>query len=200
MIIYARISRNIVKRVAPIVFDTALAIEASVSAGSKVTFKYDYGDGSGEQASASHIYSSTGALAATVTAFNAISQVQATIEVQVGIPVSLKELGKVTTFAVDLFAGTGLSVSIDVGSGGLDEKLLPGVVFHSTEYASVGTYKCEVTITNSVSSIKAFTDVNVDIPISEILLDDNAPLDPNRIGYKLKVTDCRYPICSSFFL
>ncbi len=141
-------------------------VTATVSAGSNVTYAWNYGDGAlGSGATAAHTYASVGTYTATVTATNSIGSVVATTPVTiVNVPISglsaandsPTQLGSVTHVTATVSAGSNVTYAWNYGDGALGS----GATAAHT-YLSAGTYTATVTATNSVGSVAATTVVYV---------------------------------------
>ena len=160
----------------PTVLGDATTFTASVSAGSDVTYTWDFGDGSSVASSSSgsnsHVYDAAGHYAAVVTASNALGSVSSTTAVTVSVPVvpptapsglsiagpGSGKVGQQLTFTATLLVGTNISftwrVSNTLVSGDAPEQpTLTTQVFRYT-FASVGNYTVTVKASNSAGNIE----------------------------------------------
>jgi PKD repeat protein len=143
-------------------------LTATISAGSDVTYEWDFGDGSnGSGAAVSHQYASAGTFTAEVTATNSLGQETATTQVQVdegviaisGLSAANNGptiLGYTTQLTATISAGTDVTYAWDFGDG------ISGTgQVTSHKYAATGNYLAEVTATNSLGQETATTQVQV---------------------------------------
>jgi PKD repeat protein len=148
------------------------AFTASVTAGSGVSYVWNFGDGNtATGATVTHSYASVGSYTARVTATNSAGSVVATTPVTItDVPISglsatnssPTQLGNATAFTASVTAGSGVSYVWNFGDG---NTATGATVAHS--YASVGSYTARVTATNSAGSVVATTPVTItDVPVS----------------------------------
>lgn len=151
---------------APEAVGAAVALSATVSAGSNVAYAWDYGDGeTGSGESVTHAYAAAGTYTATVTATNDVSQDDASVTVLIEVPASglaasndgPTPLGGETTLSATVEAGSNVVYDWAFGDG---ETGSGAAVIH--RYAAPGTYVAEVTAHNSTSSITATTTVVIE--------------------------------------
>jgi PKD repeat protein len=166
----------------PTVLGNSTQLTATISAGSGVTYEWDFGDGgSNTGAVVSHQYASPGIYTAEVTASNSVNSDTATTMVYVdqaigGLAASNDGptvLGDPTQLTASISTGSNVTYEWDFGDG-TDGN---GVVI-SHQYASPGTYTAEVTATNSLGQATATTQVQVDeseTAISGLSATNNGP-------------------------
>jgi PKD repeat protein len=164
----------------PTALGQATAFSATISAGTNVSYEWDFDDGSaGSGANVSHTYSAVGSYTATVTATNGISSDSTTTMVTVdetiaGISAdndSPTVLGDTTSFSVITTAGSNLSYEWDFGDGSPTES--GRVITHT--YTAVGSYTTTVTGTNSVSSDTTTTTVLIEEAIAGLSAENDSP-------------------------
>lgn len=164
----------------PTALGQATALSATISAGTNVSYEWDFDDGStGSGANVSHTYSAVGSYTATVTATNGISNDSTTTTVTVdetiaGISAdndSPTVLGDTTSFSVITTAGSNLSYEWDFGDDSPPES--GRVITHT--YAAVGSYTTTVTGTNSVSSDTTTTTVLIEEAIAGLSAENDSP-------------------------
>jgi PKD repeat protein len=152
---------------------------ATVSAGSNVTYTWDFGDGFGATgATVSHTYPDIGVYTAVVTATNSLSEVTTTTTVTVDQRIdglvatsdSPTALGNTTTLTAVVSAGSHVSYTWSLGDG---HDAVGDVVHHA--YADASVYIAMVTAANSVSTESANTFVTVDAPIDGLAVISDAP-------------------------
>ena len=151
----------------PTVLNTTTQFTGAVSAGSNVSYAWDYGDGATAiGVHPSHTYASVGTYTATVTATNSLGQALAQTSVTVfDVPVtglsasndSPTLVGAATHFTASISAGTNPVYTWAFGDGASGGGATPN---HS--YVSAGQYTATVTATNSSGSHVASTLVNID--------------------------------------
>jgi PKD repeat protein len=150
----------------PTVLGNLTQLTASISAGSHVTYEWDFGDGkSGSGKVVSHQYASPGVYTAEVTATNPVNSVQATTTVIVdqsinGLAASNDgptALGDPTQLTASVSSGSNVTYHWDFGDGNNGSE---AVVSH--QYPSPGVYTAEITAINSISQETATTLVQVD--------------------------------------
>ena len=144
---------------------------ATVSAGSNLTFTWDFGDGNlGSGQSPSHTYSAAGSYTVTVSAANSAGSQVATTTVVVNpaAPVDIAPaglsagsdspttLGQPTAFTATVSAGNNLTFTWDFGDGNTGSGQAP-----SHTYSAAGSYTATVTVANSAGSQVATTTVIV---------------------------------------
>jgi len=156
------------------------ALTASITAGSNVSYEWDFGDGtSGSGPAPTHTYQSVGDFTATVTATNSVSEEIATTivmveEAIVGLEAdndSPTTIGETTTFTATISEGTEVFYEWDFGDGSTGSGANPTHI-----YTNIGDYTAVVTATNIVSSEKATTLVTVnDVAIAELNAENDGP-------------------------
>lgn len=156
-------------------------LNASIAAGSNVTYTWDFGDGqSGNGSVVTHKYSSVGLYTAKVTATNGVSNlVQSTTVHIVDVPISgllvssnsPTELGKATTLTASVASGSNVVYAWDFGDGQTGNG---STAVH--QYAAVGTYSVTLTAENSASNdVKNISVTIIDVLISGLSSKNNGP-------------------------
>ncbi|MEL6981807.1 MAG: PKD domain-containing protein, partial [Actinomycetota bacterium] len=155
----------------PAAVGSPVTLTAATTAGTNITYDWDFGDGSSATdagPSVDHTYSAVGSYTATVTATNSAGTETATTTVTVDnvaiaglsvTPDAALFVNSPANFTASLTAGTAVSYSWNFGDG----TVLPNTgsaVSHS--YTSAGTYTVTVTATNSVSTETTSVTVTVD--------------------------------------
>jgi PKD repeat protein len=175
----------------PTEFDLATTLSASVSTGSDVHYVWDFGDGtSGTGAQTSHVYPLIGQYTATVTAFNTLGMVTATVSVTItdrhisGLAAasdSPTELGQITSFSAGVTTGTNVTYSWDFGDG------THGSGANATHiYPAVGNYIVTLTASNTAGVETATIVVGItDIPITGLVAFNDGPAP---IGHTIRFT------------
>jgi PKD repeat protein len=146
-------------------------LTATISAGTNVTYAWDFGDGAtGSGAAIAHTYAASRVYHAVVTATNGSGSATATTDVTVAdVPVSGLQagsnsptnLGNTTTFTATAAGGTNVNFIWDFGDGVGGSG---ATVAHT--YQSEGSYTAVVTATNSAGSTTA--NVAVEILLSSV--------------------------------
>ncbi|HRW03924.1 MAG TPA: PKD domain-containing protein [Caldilineaceae bacterium] len=158
----------------PTVWGNSTALSATVSAGTHISYTWDFGDSqSGSGITTTHTYTAPGVYTATVTTTNTASTVTATTMIHVDEPISGLAadnsgptiLGASTMLTATVAAGSNVTFTWDCGDGYMDH----GAAM-SHLYAETGTYTATVTANNSVSSATATTTVVVEEPVHAIYL------------------------------
>ncbi|MGD8807251.1 MAG: PKD domain-containing protein, partial [Chloroflexota bacterium] len=169
----------------PTVLGQTTAFSATISAGTLVSYTWDFGDGHfGSGQTASHDYAAAGTYTATVTAGNALNSQFAETTVVVAEPIaglaaasdSPTALGQSTAFTATLGAGAGVGVEYtwDFGDGHIGAGATT-----SHLYELPGNYLAQVTAINPVSSQTAQTAVDVLRPVSGL---EAASSSPTALG------------------
>jgi chitodextrinase len=152
----------------PTILGDLTQLTANISAGSNVTYEWDFGDGkSGSGKVVTHQYASPGAFTAEVTASNSLGQETTTTLVQVDetvIPISGLTatndgptlLGLITQLSASISGGNNVTYEWDFGDG---DNANGAMVSH--QYASPGTFTAEITAMNSLGQETATTVVQV---------------------------------------
>jgi hypothetical protein len=149
----------------PTLLGTPTQLSASVSAGSNVTYSWDFGDGSiGSGSSPAYTYTVPGEYTAQVTASNGVSEMTETTLVQVEEGISglivvhdgPTLLGNPTRFSASISDGSNVTFSWDFGDEGVGSG--PEV---EHQYADPDTYTVEVKALNLVSQELSTTVVRV---------------------------------------
>ncbi len=112
----------------PTTFGQPTLFTATITAGTGVSYAWNFGDGigTGSGANPSYTYPAIGTYIATVTATNVVNQMSATTQVVVGVPVSGLAafnssptfVGSSTTFTATIAAGTNVAYQWNFGDGG----------------------------------------------------------------------------------
>jgi uncharacterized repeat protein (TIGR01451 family) len=141
-------------------------LTATITAGSKVTYNWAFGDGDTDSgAVVAHIYPDIGVYTAIVTASNSVSLLTTTTPVTItdafikGLIAdndSPTVLGQATTLTATITAGSNVVYTWAFGDGDLGSG---AVVAHT--YPATGTYTAVVTASNSVSVLTATTPVTI---------------------------------------
>jgi PKD repeat protein len=155
----------------PTVAGNTTSFTAAISAGTNVTYTWDFGDGSATRSGAmvTHTYTATGTYTAWVTATNSLSSVLATAPVTITAPITglvissnvvTPTLGAVITFTATTNGGSSpiayaWSVSGPVAGGGTGNPF-------NFSFSKSGAYTVAVTATNSVNTLT--TSVVVVVP------------------------------------
>lgn len=139
----------------PTVLGQPTTLTATITAGSNVTYAWDFGDGATATGpTVNHLYLAPGVYSATITASNTVSLLTATTPIIVEETIaglaatsdSPTELGEPTTLTATVTAGSNVLYTWDLGDGNLGS----GAVLTHT-YAAIGTYTATITATNLVS-------------------------------------------------
>ena len=167
----------------PTELGTAAFLTATITAGSNVSYAWDFGDGTaGAGATVSHVYASLGVYTAVVTSSNSVSSMTATTVVTItdavieGLMVvndSPTPLGNHTTLAATISSGSNVSYTWDFG----DSSQETGATV-SHVYANLGVYTAVVTATNSINTLTATTTVTVtDVAIAGLTAVNSSPTE-----------------------
>jgi PKD repeat protein len=162
-------------------------LTATVTAGTNITYAWDFGDGtSGDGAIVTHIYPDLGLYTATVTATNSVSsQTASTLVTITDVPIadlsavnnSPTVLGEVTTLTATVTAGTNIIYTWDFGDGLTG---LGAVVVHA--YPDVGLFTATVTATNGLGSETATTGVSItNVPIAGLTAVNDSPTNLGEV-------------------
>ena len=173
----------------PTALGSATALQATKTAGTNLTYSWDFGDGHmGSGALVDHTYLSPGVYTATVTASNPVSSDDASTIVTVdelidGLSAdndSPTELGGTTALTASISAGSSVSYTWDLGDGAFASgaEVVNG-------YGSPGVYSATVTATNSVSQLSADTLVTVQEAVAGLLATNDSP---TRLGRTTTLT------------
>jgi PKD repeat protein len=152
----------------PTAFGGATTLSATVSAGSNVTYTWNFGDGSsiGMGITSTHTYSTVGVYAATVTAVNSVSVVSATTRVTItDVPLSdlsainsgPTAIGGVTTLTATISAGSNVTYTWNFGDGA--PVAFGQVVAHIYPFSTTFRFTATVTAANSINTQTATTTV-----------------------------------------
>ncbi len=146
----------------------AVSLWAGQSAGSNVTYSWDFGDGqSGSGVNVNHTYSTLGIYTATVTASNSVSNLVAqTIVTVTDVPVaglavtndSPQIHGQTTSIFVSTSAGSNIVYTWDLGDGPAP---YTGGTSDTYIYPAPGDYTVTVTATNGMGSWAATSVVTI---------------------------------------
>jgi PKD repeat protein len=151
----------------PMPSGSAVNLSATVSAGSRLTYAWDFGDGTtGAGANPTHAYGPIGVYTAVVTATNSVSSITATTSVTItevplsGIAASASSptlIGQATAFTASVSVGSNPVFTWDFGDGQV------GAGAHPTHtYPALGVYTAVVTATNSVNFITTTVSVTIE--------------------------------------
>ncbi|MCL4872140.1 MAG: PKD domain-containing protein [Anaerolineae bacterium] len=164
----------------PTGFGQATNFTATVSAGSNVSYTWNFGDGTvGSGPFVSHIYPTMGIYTATVTATNSansqsvqtvVAIVDAGITGLTAVNDSPTRLGNTTTFTATITAGTNVSYTWNFGDGTLG---YGDIVSHI--YPAVGIYTAVVTASNIVNSSTTTMFAQVLDPITGLIAGNDSP-------------------------
>ena len=156
----------------PTVVGGSTTLSAGVTGGTEISYDWDLGDGTlitDGGPTINHSYSAIGSYEATVTAYNSVSNQNATTSVVVvatdtpitGLSVSNDSptvIGGSTTLSAGVTGGTAISYDWDLGDGTLITDGGP-TINHS--YGVTGSYEATVTAYNSLSNLSATTSVTI---------------------------------------
>jgi PKD repeat protein len=165
----------------PTPLDSVTTLTATLTAGSNVSYAWDFGDGTiGNGRVVTHIYPAAGNYTATVTATNTLGSATATTAVNIFIvPItgltasnnSPTPLDSATTLTANVTGGSNVSYAWNFGDGTTGNGR---VVTHT--YPAAGNYKAIVTAVNAVSSVNDTTEVNIFVvPIAGLAASNNSP-------------------------
>ena len=165
----------------PTTLGGATTLTATVTAGTNVTYAWDFGDDTtGDGATLTHTYPASGVYTAVVTASNSANFEVATTLVQIGdVPISglaaendsPTPLGEATTLTATVSLGTGVSYAWDFGDG---ETGSGAQVTHV--YPATGIYTAVVTASNTVNQQITETIVTVvNVPIAGLTAENDGP-------------------------
>jgi uncharacterized repeat protein (TIGR01451 family) len=171
----------------PTILGQTTTFTASVSAGTVLTYAWDFGDGqSGMGGIVSHSYSAPGVYTVTLTASNSVSSETATSFVLVDEPIAGLEIlingdpgpaivatNDDTHFEGVNSGGSNLFYTWDFGDGGVANGR-----FVTHTYAVPGIYTATLTASNSVSSYTATTNVLAEEAVSELIILVNGEPEP----------------------
>jgi uncharacterized repeat protein (TIGR01451 family) len=158
----------------PTALGMTTTLTASITAGSGVSYTWDFGDGdNGTGANTGHIYAAPGIYTATVTATNSVSTATAETTILVEEAISgltattdsPTELGSTTTLTASITAGSNVSYTWDFD----DDATGSGPIVNHT-YTQPGIYTVTVTATNAVSIEVATMTVTVEAPVFSIFM------------------------------
>lgn len=183
----------------PTVLGTATTLTATVSAGTTITYTWDFADGTPPLVtgpyitgggSVLHTYASAGAYDVVVVARNTASVLTATTHVEVDAPISSllavndspTLLSRPTTLTATVATGTNVVYDWAFGDGTYGAG---AVVSHV--YPAAGAYTAVVTASNSVSAAATGTGVQID-PAVDLALTLEAAPDPVIPGRLLTYT------------
>lgn len=163
----------------PTALGTPTHFTASVAAGSRVIYSWDWGDGSiGSGPGPTHIYTEPGSYTAIVTAANSVSALTTTTAVVVeeaiaglaAVNDSPTVLGMPAHFTASIAAGSNVAYVWMLGDGATASG--PEVT-HS--YAAPGAYTVLVTASNAVSAATTTTTVVVEEAVAGLAVASNGP-------------------------
>ena len=179
--------------------NTAVQFTATVTAGTNVSYAWDFGDGqTGAGAMPTHSYTVAGTYAAIVTATNAANTAATTTQVVItanntevaiaGLAAtndSPEQVNMAVQFTATVTAGTNVSYTWDFGDGQMGAGATPT---HS--YAVAGTYAAIVTATNRLGNVSANTMVSITGPATNELAGVlSATFAGDQITYTLQVSN-----------
>jgi PKD repeat protein len=165
----------------PTPFDSVTTLRVTITAGSNVSYVWDFGDGTtGNGRVVTHTYAAAGNYTAIVTATNTLGSATDTTVVNIFIvPIagltatnnSPTPLDSVTTLTASVAAGSRVNYTWDFGDGTTGNGR---VITHT--YAEAGNYAAIVTATNAANSATDTTIVNIFIvPIAGLIASNNSP-------------------------
>ncbi|GAB4152235.1 MAG: hypothetical protein Fur0021_16770 [Candidatus Promineifilaceae bacterium] len=148
----------------------ATTLTATITAGSNVSYAWNFGDGNaGSGSMSSHIYPAVGVYTATVTASNGAGVSTATTIITItDIPVAgltatndgPTELGETTTLTATITAGSNVLYDWEFGDGSTG---VGATVTHT--YAAAGVYTATVTASNGAGAVVAATVVTIEYDV-----------------------------------
>jgi predicted outer membrane repeat protein len=150
----------------PTLFGNVTTLTATISAGSNVTYTWNFGDSSSTDTgiTSTHTYSTVGVYTATVTAVNSVSLVSATTHVTItdvplsGLSASNNSptvIGSATTLTATISAGSNVTYTWNFGDG--SAAAIGQVVTHIYPFSATSCFTATVTAVNSVSLQSAAT-------------------------------------------
>jgi PKD repeat protein len=167
----------------PTQLGSSTTLSVTCSAGTNVSYLWNFGDDTPQQAGATvlHVYPAVGAYTATVTATNSAGQAVTSTRVLIGdVPVSglsasnssPTQLGNATALFSSINAGSNVIYTWNFGDGS------PAATGPTAlrSYTQVGTYTATVTATNSANSLVTSTKVTIiDIPVAGLAAVNDSP-------------------------
>ncbi len=185
-----------VQNTSPAALNEVITFTASITAGTNVTYRWDFGDGfSAVGQTVRHFYIQTGTYTAKVEASNSTNSLTATTRVTVtdiitgrsvvtiaGLTVqnsSPAALNEVITFTANITAGDNVNYRWDFGDG---FSTVGQTVTHV--YTQVGRYTASVLAINSINSLTATTRVTITEPSDEAIAGltiQNTPVTLNEV-------------------
>ena len=173
----------------PIETGETASFTASVSAGTNLSYSWDFGDGTVVTGgpTADHVYAAAGSYSVSVTASNGVSADTATTTMVVtdppppddpitGLAVAGQSpvaVGSSAAFTATVTGGTNLSYNWDFGDG----TVVAGGSSINHVYAAAGSYTVTVTASNNVGSDSASTNVAVELPVTGLTVSSNSPIE-----------------------
>lgn len=163
----------------PTALGTPTHLAASITAGTDVSYEWDFGDGAtGSGPVATHVYPTGGVYTATVSAANVINTLTTTTIITVyeainGLAAgsdSPTALGEATHFTATVTAGDDITYTWNFGDGFGGSGATPSHV-----YNQVGVYTVTVMAVNPVSAFTVTTAVEVQMPISGVMAAHDGP-------------------------
>ncbi|MCP4540736.1 MAG: PKD domain-containing protein [Chloroflexi bacterium] len=173
----------------PTLVDNLTTLNASVEAGSNITYTWDFGDGQQSSpilfSTVVHTYSTVGNYTAIVTAANSVSEMTTTVAIKVSNVVATNNgptrLGDDTQFIALTADITPMTYAWDFGNG-LSSGSNPAYATLAHVYTQTGIYTATVTVTDTdgglpptLTPYTATTVVIVDEPITGLIAVNNSP-------------------------
>ncbi len=164
----------------PTALGSATGFTATITAGSSVTYTWNFGDATPTAIgiTTTHTYTAVGTYTATVTAMNPTGSLSATTIVRIDVPISglaasnssPTTLGNVTLFTATISAGSNVSFAWNFGDGTAGSGITTSHI-----YTSTGTFTATVTASNSLGSVSASTVVRVDVSVNGVAATSSSP-------------------------
>jgi len=165
----------------PTVLGDTTSFSVITTAGSNLTYEWDFGDGSPTESGRviTHTYAAIGSYTATVTGTNSVSSDSTTTPVTIEEAIaglnaendSPTALGGTTTLTGTITAGTDVTYEWDFGDGSPTESGQTA----THDYGAVGLYTAILTATNQVGSDTTKTSVTIDETIAGLSADNDSP-------------------------
>ncbi|HRQ38218.1 MAG TPA: PKD domain-containing protein [Chloroflexota bacterium] len=163
----------------PTALGTPTHLAASITAGTDVSYEWNFGDGAtGSGPVVTHVYPTSGIYTATVSAANVINALTTTTTITVyeaisglaAVSDSPTALGEATQFTATVTAGDDITYTWNFGDGFGGSGATPAHV-----YNQVGVYTVTVMAVNPVSAFTVTTAVEVQMPISGVVAAHDGP-------------------------